>query len=65
MESCGCKSCHKLVTVSEAKPNFTGATECGKEAWSVNREQMKKNRIAGAAKQGERARNLNALVTKA
>jgi hypothetical protein len=31
------------------------ATERGKEAWSVNREPMNKNRIEGAAKQGERA----------
>jgi hypothetical protein len=30
-------------------------TECGKEAWSVNREPMYKNRIEGVAKQGERA----------
>jgi hypothetical protein len=29
------------------------ATECGKEAWSVNREPMNKNRIEGVAEQGE------------
>lgn len=29
-------------------------TERGKEAWSVNREPMNKNRIEGAAEQGER-----------
>jgi hypothetical protein len=40
------------------------ATECGKEAWSVNREPMNKNRIEGAAEQGERAINREALVTK-
>ena len=40
-------------------------TECGKEAWSVNCEPMNKNRIEGAAKQGERARNRKALVIKA
>ena len=40
-------------------------TECGKEAWSVNREPMNKNRIEGVAKQGERAKNRKALVIKA
>jgi len=39
-------------------------TECGKEAWRINREPMNKNRIEGAAKQGERARNREALVTQ-
>jgi hypothetical protein len=41
------------------------ATECGEEARSVNREPMDKNHIGGAAKQGERANNREALVTKA
>jgi hypothetical protein len=41
------------------------ATECGEEAWSVNREPMNKNRIEGAPEQGERANNREALVTKA
>jgi hypothetical protein len=41
------------------------ATECGKEAQSINREPMYKNPIEGAAKQGERARNREALVIKA
>jgi len=41
------------------------ATECGKEAWNVNREPMDKNRIEGGAKQGKRAVNREALVTKA
>jgi len=41
------------------------ATECGKEAWSVNCEPMNKNRIEGTAKQGERARDREALVIKA
>jgi hypothetical protein len=41
------------------------ATECGEEAWSINRESMNKNRIEGAAEQGERARNREALVIKA
>jgi hypothetical protein len=30
-------------------------TERGEEAWSINREPMDKNRIEGAAEQGERA----------
>jgi len=51
--TCGCKSRHELVTASEAKRNCTRATECGKEAWNVNREPMNKNRIEGVAKQGE------------
>ncbi|TKC83188.1 hypothetical protein FAZ69_26250 [Trinickia terrae] len=64
-QSCGCKSRHKLVTANEAKRNCTRATECGEEAWSVNCEPMEKNRIEGAAEQGERATNRKALVTKA
>ena len=63
--SCGCKSRRKLITTNEAKRNCTRVTECGKEAWSVNREPMNKNRIEGAAEQGEWARNHEALVTKA
>ncbi|NIF78069.1 hypothetical protein F3J20_11785 [Paraburkholderia sp. Cy-641] len=63
--SCGCKSRHKLVTANEVKRNCTRATECGEEARSVNREPMNKNRIEGAAEQGERAKNRKALVTKA
>jgi hypothetical protein len=63
--SYGCKSRRKLITTNEAKRNCTRATECGKEAWSVNREPMNKNRIEGAAEQGERAMNREALVIKA
>ena len=63
--SCGCKSRRKLITTNEAKRNCMRVTECGKEAWSVNREPMNKNRIEGAAKQGERAMNLEAFVIKA
>ena len=63
--SCGCKSRRKLTKTSEAKRNCTRATECGKEAWSVNREPMNKNRIEGAAEQGEWAVYHEALVTKA
>ena len=51
--SCGCKSRRKLITANEVKRNCMRATECGEEAWSVNREPMNKNRIEGAAKQGE------------
>ena len=40
-------------------------TECGKEAWSVICEPMNKNRIEGAAEQGERAHDREALVIKA
>jgi hypothetical protein len=60
-----CKSSRKLITVSEVKRNCMRATKCGKEAWSVNHELMDKNRIEGAAKQGERAVNRKALVIKA
>ena len=63
--TCGCKSRCELVTVSKAKRNCVRATERGEEAWSVNREPMNKNRIEGAAKQGEWANNHEALVTKA
>ena len=63
--SCGCKSRRELVTTSEVKRNCVRATERGKEAWSVNREPMNKNRIEGVAKQGEWAENHEALVTKA
>jgi hypothetical protein len=40
-------------------------TKCGKEAWSINCEPMNKNRIEGAAEQGEWAMNHEALVIKA
>ena len=40
------------------------ATECGKEAWSVNCEPMNKNQIEGGADQGERANDREAFVTK-
>ena len=63
--TCGCKSRCELVTVSKVKRNCVRVTERGKEAWSVNREPMNKNRIEGAAKQGEWAMNHEALVTKA
>jgi hypothetical protein len=62
---CGCESRCELVTVSKAKRNCVRVTERGKEAWSVSREPMNKNRIEGVAKQGEWAWNHKALVTKA
>ncbi|NLF54207.1 MAG: hypothetical protein GX576_07400 [Thauera phenolivorans] len=63
--SCGCKSRRKLITANEAKRNCARVTERGEEAWSVSCEPMNKNRIEGAAEQGERARNREALVIKA
>ena len=63
--SCGCKSRRKLITANEVKRNCVRVTERGKEARSINREPMNKNRIEGEAKQGERAVNRKALVTKA
>ena len=62
--SYGCKSRRKLITTNGAKRNCTRATECGEEAWSVNREPMNKNCIEGAAEQGEWATNHEALVIK-
>ena len=63
--SCGCKSRRKLITTNEVKRNCVRATDRGKEAWSVSRELMDKNRIEGDAEQGERAKDRKALVIKA
>ena len=63
--SCGCKSRRKLITANEVKRNCVRATERGEEAWSISCEPMNKNRIEGAAEQGERAKNREALVIKA
>ena len=63
--SCGCKSRRKLITTNEVKRNCMRVTKCGKEAWSINCEPMNKNRIEGAAEQGEWAMNHEALVIKA
>lgn len=63
--SYGCKSRCEQVTASKVKRNCVRATDRGKEAWSVNREPMNKNRIEGVAKQGEQAKDCKALVTKA
>ena len=59
------KSSRKLATANEVKRNCGRATDRGEEAWSVNREPMDKNRIQGAAEQGERAKIREALVAKA
>jgi hypothetical protein len=62
--SCGCKSRRELTTASEAKRNCGRVTNRGEEAWSINHEPRDTNRIEGAAEQGERARNREALVVK-
>lgn len=62
--SCGCKSRRKLTTASEVKRNCMRATECGEEAWGINHEPRDTNRIEGAADQGKRANNREALVVK-
>ena len=53
--SCGWKSRRKLITTNEVKRNCVRVTERGEEAWIVICEPMDKNRIEGAAEQGERA----------
>jgi len=40
---------------NEVKRNCMRATECGKEARSINCEPMDKNRIEGDTQQGEQA----------
>jgi hypothetical protein len=59
------KSSRDQATESEAKGNCARATERGKEAWSVNRGPMDKNRIRGDAGRGERANDREASVAKA
>jgi hypothetical protein len=54
-----------LITANEVKRNWVRVTERGKEAWSISCEPMDKNRIRGAAEQGERAINCEAFVIKA
>ena len=63
--SCGWKSRRKLITANEVKRNCMRVTECGEEAWSINCEPMNKNRIEGAAEQGEWANGHEALVINA
>ena len=60
--SSGCKSPAELATARQVKRNCVRVTERGKEAWSVNREPMDKNRIRGVAGQGEQAVYCKALV---
>ena len=60
-----CKSSRELATVSEVKRNCMRVTECGKEAWSVNRESRNTKRIGGGTEQGEQAKDCEALVAKA
>ena len=55
----------RLAKANEVKRNRARATDCGEEAWSINREPMDKNWIEGAAEQGERARSRETLVAKA
>ena len=61
--SCGCKSRRQLITASEAQLHQ------GDRVWggSVERSglSVNKNRIEGAAEQGERAMTREALVIKA
>jgi hypothetical protein len=54
-----------LITTNEVKRNCVRVTDRGKEAWSVSREPMDKNRIEGDAEQGEWAKDHEALVIKA
>ena len=53
-----------MITANEVKRNCVRATERGEEAWIVICEPMDKNRIEGAAEQGERASDREALVIK-
>ena len=64
--TCGCKSRRELVTVSFSVAQLhEGDRVWDRQAWSINRESMDKNRIEGAAKQGEQTPVCKALVTKA
>lgn len=68
--SCGCKSRRNLITATEVKRDCVRATERGEEAWSEAASPLcpqaaGKNRIQGAAEQGERAIHREALVIKA
>ena len=51
--------------MSEVKRNCERVTDRGKEAWIVNHEPRYTNHIEGAAEQGERANDREALVVKA
>ena len=51
--------------MSEVKRNCGRVIDCWEEAWIVNHEPRNTNRIEGAAEQGERANDREALVVKA
>ena len=55
----------ELATANDVKRNCGRATDRGEEAWTINCEPINKNRIRGAAEQGERTRSRRALVAKA
>jgi hypothetical protein len=59
-----CKSSREQTIVNEVKRNCGRATDRGKDAWSVNRGWMNKNRIGGDAGQGERAQDREAPMVK-
>ena len=50
--SCGCKSRRELITANEVKRNCMRGGECVKEAWSINREPVDKNRICSQPEGG-------------
>lgn len=57
-----CKSSRDLATGTERKRKGGRVTDRLKEAWKVTHGPTYRNRIQGAADQGERARNREALV---
>src|SRR5690606_14961993 len=65
VHSCGCKSRRKLITANEEKRKWVWATGRGEHACSISCEPLDKTREEGAAEQGQRARNREALVIKA
>ena len=60
-----CKSSRNQAIESEANGNCARPTERGKEAGSVNRRPMDKNRIRSDAGWSERAMNCEASMAKA
>jgi hypothetical protein len=59
------KSSRDQAIESEANGNCARATERGKEAGSVSRGPMNKNRIRGDVERGERANDREASMAKA
>jgi len=57
-----CKSSRDLATGTERKRKGGRVTDRLEEAWKVTHGPTDRNRIQGAADQGERARNREALV---